>query len=79
MIDAGPNYWFLILYSISVLGIAVFLIRMYANKFSNLKNQIHEIHALIELIDESLSDDQVTKEEFTALVKRCLSVIKELI
>ncbi len=75
MIEPNDSSWFLILYSISILGIAVFVIRLYANKFSNLKNQIHEIHALIELIDESLTDDKVTKEEFVALVKRVLAVL----
>ncbi len=79
MTDTGANSWFLILYSVSVLGIAVILIQIYANRFRGLKSKIHEIHALIELIDESLTDDQVTKDEFTALVKRCLSVLKELI
>lgn len=79
MTDAAPISWFLMLYTFSVMAIAVFLIRMYANKFTDIKLQIHAIHSLIELIDESLTDDTVTKEEFTAMVKRCLSVLQRMV
>jgi hypothetical protein len=79
MISADPLDWFLILFSFSVLGIAAFIIRTYAVKYYDIKAGIHAIHALIELIDESLKDDKVTKEEFTALVKRCLAVLSDFL
>jgi hypothetical protein len=75
MTDIGPTSWFLVLFSFSVMAIAIFIIRSYANKYRDIKDQIHTIHAFIELIDESLEDDKVTKEEFVALVKRVLAVL----
>ena len=79
MMSANPLDWFLILFAFSALGIAAFLIRTYALKYNDIKAKIHAIHALIELIDESIQDDKVTKEEFSALIKRCLAVLAELL
>lgn len=67
--------WFLIAFSFSVLAIAGYLVRRYALRYKAIKEDIHAIHLCIELIDKSLEDDSVTKEEFVALVKRCLEVI----
>lgn len=71
--------WFLIAYTFSVLAISVFLIRRYAFRYKKIKEDIHAIHICIELIDKSLEDDSVTKEEFIALVKRCLQVISDIL
>lgn len=75
----GPISWFLMLVTFGILTIAVFIIRSYSNRYRDIKDQIHTIHAFIELIDESLTDDQVTKDEFTCMVKRCLSVLRRMI
>lgn len=71
----NPTPWFLIAYTFSVLAIAVFVIRRYAFRYKKIKEDIHAVHLCVELIDKSLEDDSVTKEEFVALVKRCLEVI----
>lgn len=71
--------WFLVLYTFSILAIAIFIIRSYSNKYRDIKEKVHSIHALIQLIDESMEDDTITKEEFTNIVKRCLSVLSGLI
>ena len=75
MISADPLDWLLILLGFSVLSIVLVIIRSYGNKYRDIKDQIHTIHALIELIDESLTDDRISKEEFVALVKRVLAVL----
>lgn len=79
MTEPGPTSWFLILYSVTVLGILVFVIRNYANHYRDLKDKIHTIHVLFEELDTSLNDDALTKEEVTAIVKRCLFLFRELI
>ena len=79
MIENNYTSWFLIAYTFGILGLAAYLIRNYAEQYKDLKDKIHAIHALIELIDESMKDDKVTKEEFTALIKRCLAVLAELL
>jgi hypothetical protein len=71
--------WFLIAYTFSVLAIAVFVIRRYAFRYKTIKEDIHAIHTCVDLIDRSLEDDSVTKEEFVALVKRCLEVINDIL
>lgn len=75
---APPITWFFMLYTFSVMAIAVFLIRMYANRFCDLKANVHAIHLCIDLIDSSLEDDSVTKEEFVALVKRVLVTLARI-
>ena len=75
MIASDPISWFLIVFTFSVLTIAVYLIRAYANRYSDLKAKVHAIHVCIELIDSSLEDDSVSKEEFVNLVKRVLTVL----
>lgn len=72
MTVSDPTSWFLIALSFSVLAIAVFVIRTYANRYADLKAHVHAIHLCIDLIDSSLEDDSVSKEEFVALVKRVL-------
>jgi hypothetical protein len=72
---SDPTSWFLIVLSFSVLTIAVFLIRTYANKYADLKANVHAIHLCIEKIDSSLEDDSVSKEEFVAIVKRVLAIL----
>lgn len=67
--------WFILAYTFSVMLIAVYFIRKYILRNKILKENIHAIHTCIELIDKSLEDESVTKEEFVALVKRCLEVI----
>lgn len=79
MIDPDPMSLFLVLYTFSVLAIALFLVRTYANRFRDLKDTVHTIHAFIQLIDESIEDDTMSKEEFVALVKRCLAVLAKLV
>ena len=74
-----PTSWFLVLYTFSILAIAVFFIRTYSNRFFDLKEKVHAIHILIELIDQTLEDDKVTKEEFVAVVKRCLTILSGLL
>lgn len=71
--------WFLIMYTFSVLAIAIFVIRRYAFRYQKIKEDIHAVHLCIELIDKSLEDDSVTKEEFVSLVKRCLQVIADIL
>ena len=79
MTDIDPSSWFLVLYSVSILGIAVFLIRAYSNKYFDLKAKVHALHVCIELIDSSLEDESISKAEFIAIVKRCLTTIGQLI
>lgn len=79
MIPGSSLDWFLILITFSALGITAFLIRTYALKYNQIKAQVHAIHALIELIDVSLQDDEVTKEEFTAIIKKCLEILAKLL
>lgn len=79
MIEQGNTSWFLILYSISVLGIAVFVIRIYANRFKDLKEKIHSIHEMVELIDESLMDDTISRDEMISLIKRFMSLFRDII
>lgn len=67
------------LFSFSVMAIAIFIIRSYANKYRDIKDEIHTIHAFIELIDESLTDDKVTKEEFISLITRTMTILRRLI
>lgn len=74
-----PSSWFLILFSFGILGIALFLIRAYALKYNDIKVKVHAIHSMIEIIDESIKDDSVTKEEFTAIIKTCLEVLRKLL
>jgi hypothetical protein len=76
---SDPLLWFLVLFTFSNLAIAVFLICKYAKKYNEIKEKVHSIIALLQLIDESMEDDTVTKEEFTNIVKRCLSVLSELV
>lgn len=75
----NPSDWFLILVTFGAMAIAAFLIRTYAVKCRDIKAKIHAIHAMIELIDESIQDDTVTKEEFTAIIKQCLAVLADLL
>lgn len=79
MTDIGPTSWFVMLFSFSVMAIAIFIIRSYANKYRDIKDEIHTIHAFIELIDESLTDDKVTKEEFISLITRTMTILRRLI
>lgn len=79
MIDPDPQSWFLILYTFSVVAIAFYIIRIYSNRFWDLKDTVHTIHAFIQLIDESIEDDSISKEEFVSLVKRCLAVLAKLV
>lgn len=78
MID-NPTSWFLVLYTFSILAIALFLVRTYAIRFRDLKDTVHTIHAFIQLIDDSIEDETITKEEFIAIVKRCLAVLSKLV
>jgi hypothetical protein len=78
MISADPQSWFLILFTFSVVGIAIYIIHSYSKRFCDLKDTVHTIHAFIQLIDESIEDDSISKEEFVALVKRCLAVLAKL-
>lgn len=71
--------WFFVLYTFSILTVAIFIISSYANKYRDIKEKIHAIHVLIEFIDKSMEDDTVTKEEFINVVKRCLSILSGLI
>ena len=75
----NPTDWLLILVTFGVLGIAAFVIRVYALKYNDIKRKIHAIHTVIELIDESIRDDKVTKEEFQALIRSCLDLLGEMI
>lgn len=74
-----PTSWFLILITFSSIGIAAFLIRNYALKYNEIKAQIHAIHALIELIDVSLEDDNVSREEFTTIIRKCLEILAKFL
>lgn len=77
--EYNPLSWFLVLYTFSILVIAIYFIRSYANKYSDIKAKVHAIHILIELIDKSMEDDNITKDEFTNIVKRCLAILSGLI
>lgn len=79
MTDLDPSDWFLILYSISVLGIVIFIVRAYTGRYFDLKGKVHAIHVCIELIDAALEDEAVTKAEFIAIVKRCLNTVTEVL
>lgn len=70
--------WFILAYTFSVMLIAVYFIRKYILRNKVIKENIHAIRTCIDLIDKSLEDESVTKEEFVALVKRCLVVINDL-
>ena len=71
--------WLFILVTFGALAIAGFLIRTYALKYRDIKAKIHAIHTVIELIDESIKDDKVTKEEFQVLIRACLDLLGEMI
>lgn len=79
MINADPVSWLLILVGFGALAIAAFIIRTYRNRYKDIKEKIHAIHNVIELIDESLKDDKVDKEEFQALIRACLDLLSDLI
>lgn len=79
MIDPDPVPWFYVLYTFLIMATALFFVRSYANRFRDLKDNVHTIHAFIELIDESIEDETISKEEFVVLVKRCLAVLAKLV
>ncbi len=79
IIQNDPLSWFLVLFTFSVLAIAIFIIRSYVLKYRDIKEKVHAIHVLIELIDKSMEDDNITKEEFSKIVKQCLSILSGLI
>lgn len=75
MTAPDPTYWFLILVTFGSLAIAAFLIRTYALRYNDVKAKMHAIRNFIVVLDESIQDDTITKDEFKAIIKRILEIL----